>query len=629
MSLSMLTLIPCLIVATASPQPPATGILKGLVTDAQGAPLQGVTVTVTSTVLPSNRVVVTDASGTFSLPLLPFGTYQVTLSKSGMASVRVSLQVTRETNQHQFRMTFEAAACVEVVATSPSLDFTSCMSATNFSRNQMSLAPGIDSQAAVRRLSAPGNTETYRKIEKNPFKTVRREPLSTFSIDVDTASYSNVRRFLDMGQKPPKDSVRIEELLNYFTYAYPAPEGDQPFAVATEVLECPWQPSHRLVRVGLQARRLELAQLPPRNLVFLIDVSGSMASENRLPLVKKGLARLCDSLRPQDRVALVVYAGSSGLVLEPTSGTDKERIKAALGRLEAGGSTHGSAGIQQAYEVARRHFQKDADNRVLLCTDGDFNVGTSDEGSLVRLIESERKSGVFLTCLGFGMGNLRDATLEQLADKGNGNYGYIDSLKEMEKVFGAGGASLVTLAKDVKLQVEFNPAKVKGYRLIGYENRLLEAEDFNDDGKDAGEINAGHSVTALYEIVPPEAPMDFSPVDRLRYQTEAKPQGSASGDLLTVKVRYKRPDGFFSRRLEFPVRNEVLPFAKASEDSRWATAVAAFGMVLRDAPAKGTATLGMVATLASGARGTDPSGYRMEFLRLIGTAQELTSATKN
>lgn len=633
MSQSPLPLIPCLLAGFAAPaQPNPTGQILGQVMDRQGAPMAGVAVQVRHLPTGETRTVTTAGDGSFRMGLLPYGPYEVTLTRSGYSTLKASVTVGASATPLQVRMHPEAQACVEVVGMSASVDATSLT--TSRSLSQMNcMAPGIAggqaraSERSIRRPSAPANTETYRKVEENPFKSVRQDPLSTFSIDVDTASYSHVRRFIDSQRMPPKDAVRIEELMNYFAYSYPEPTADRPFSVSTEVFECPWAPKHHLVRVGLQAQRLDLKALPPRNLVFLIDVSGSMSDEHRLPLVKQGLIRLCDSLRPEDHVALVVYAGSSGLVLEPTSGAHKERIQEALGRLEAGGSTHGSAGLRQAYEVAKQHFRKGADNRVLLCTDGDFNVGETDEGTLVRLIESERRSGVFLTCLGFGMGNLRDATLEQLADKGNGNYAYIDSLKEMEKVFGAGGASLVTVAKDVKLQIEFNPAQAKAYRLVGYENRLLEAADFNDDAKDAGEMNVGHSVTALYEVVPPEEPMALPSVDPLKYQGAPRPRASRSADLLTVKVRYKRPDAFFSTRLEVPVQREVRPLSEASADSRWAAAVAAFGMVLRDSPDKGSASLDLASRLAQGALGPDPAGLRAEFLRLLGTAEGLIKAS--
>lgn len=639
-----LALVPALLLAGGPlpAQSPATATLSGVVMASNGSPIAGAVVRITSPALPGDRTVMTDAQGAFHFRLLPAGAYTVQISKEGFIAMQVSASLT--TGQ-AFRSTFRlattsSAQCVvEVVSTCAAIDRTECKPATNLSTLTLDalpvaqrrdgaayLAPGVvpaGVPASVRVPSAPANTEAYHPIQDNAFLSARRDPLSTFSVDVDTASASNVRRFSEQGQLPPADAVRIEELLNYFTYRYPEAEGKDPFSVSHEVFGCPWAPDHRLVRIGLQGRRLNLAQLPPRNLVFLIDVSGSMGGEHRLPLVKQGLIRLCDSLRPQDRVAMVVYAGSSGLVLPPTSGSDRARIREALGRLEAGGSTHGSAGLRQAYEVARQNFQAGADNRVLLCTDGDFNVGESDEGSLVRLIEQERKSGVFLTCLGFGMGNLRDATLEQLADKGNGNYAYIDSLKEMEKVFGSGGASLVTIAKDVKLQVEFNPSRVQAYRLIGYENRRLAAEDFNDDAKDAGEVNAGHSVTALYEIVPPGAPAVVPSVDPLRYQMPERRLVRASSDLLTIKVRYKKPDGFFSRLLEVPVRDAAVPFAQASEDSRWASAIASFGMALRESQYKGTSSLTTAREIALGALGEDAGGLRKGWLQVMSTLADL------
>lgn len=473
------------------------------------------------------------------------------------------------------------------------------------------------------------NTESYGRVDENPFQAVAQEPLSTFGIDVDTASYSNVRRFLQGGSLPPKDAVRVEELLNYFHYEYPAPRGEEPFSVNTEVLACPWQPRHRLVRIGLQGRRVDLAALPPRNLVFLIDVSGSMGEENKLPLVQRGLQRLCGTLRPQDYVAIVVYAGSTGVVLEPTSGRDQERIQGVIGALRSGGGTNGEGGIQLAYRIARKQFRPGADNRVLLCTDGDFNLGVTDQGSLLRLVEAQRSSGVFLTVLGFGMGNIKDATLVQLADRGNGHYAYIDTLPEMEKVFGEGGASLVTIAKDVKIQVEFNPAKVQAYRLIGYEKRLLAKTDFHDDSKDAGEINAGHAVTALFELVPPGVAMKLPQVDALKYQTVAKPDRAPSAELLTVKLRYKAPDSATSKLQTCPVPDRTLDLAQASPDARFATAVAAYGLLLRTSPHRGSATFDQAFTLAKEALGNDPRGERSEFLALVRKAGTLTKAVQN
>lgn len=471
------------------------------------------------------------------------------------------------------------------------------------------------------------NTEAYKRIVENPFMEVANEPLSTFSIDVDTASYANMRRFLTQGQVPPPDSVRIEELVNYFDYDY-APPADKstPFAAHVEVAACPWAPEHRLARIGLKGWEMAAGERPASNLVFLIDVSGSMQPENKLPLLKEALRMLVRQLDERDRIAIVVYAGNSGLVLPSTPGNELEIILGAIDGLESGGSTHGSAGIELAYETAVQNFLPGGTNRVLLCTDGDFNVGTTDEGQLTRLIEEKAKSKVFLTVLGFGMGNLKDATLEMLADKGNGNYGYIDTLNEARKVLVQGlSGTLVTIAKDVKIQVEFNPAQVKAYRLVGYENRVLAAQDFNDDTKDAGEIGAGHTVTALYELVPPGAPTPGAPsVDPLKYQQPVQPGPAAqSGELLTLKLRYKQPEGDTSSLLEFPVRDEAKTLAQATPDFRFASAVASFGMILRGSEHKGSSTFESVLDLAQGGLGKDPDGYRGEFVQLVQRAKTL------
>ena len=471
------------------------------------------------------------------------------------------------------------------------------------------------------------NTEAYANIEENGFFAADRAPLSTFSIDVDTASYSNVRRFLNDGRLPPADAVRVEEMINYFDYDYAAPKGDVPFSVAAETGPCPWNDKHRLVHIGLQGREIQADRLPPRNLVFLLDVSGSMNSPSKLPLLKSALNMLTDQLRPSDKVAIVVYAGASGLVLPPTSGANADRIRDALSRLKSGGSTNGGAGIELAYRVARDSFQRGGINRVILATDGDFNVGTTNQGDLVRLIERERESGVFLTVLGFGTGNVKDSTMESLADKGNGNYAYIDSAAEARKVLvEEAGATLVTIAKDVKIQVEFNPTQVQAYRLIGYENRVLRAEDFNDDAKDAGEIGAGHTVTALYEIVPPGADTQAPKVDPLRYQKSAPPTAAAasSGELMTVKVRYKAPDGNASQLISMPVRDTGESLQGTSANFRFSAATAAFGMLLRSSDHRGATSWAMVRTLASGSRGGDPHGYRREFLQLVDVAARLS-----
>lgn len=470
----------------------------------------------------------------------------------------------------------------------------------------------------------PGfNREGYRHIEENGLLRVADSPLSTFSIDVDTASYSNVRRILTHGSRPPAGAVRIEELVNYFDYDYPDPEGSRPFSVVTEVSSAPWQPQHELVHLGIQGQRGQRS--PAKNLVFLLDVSGSMSEANKLPLLKRALGELCEQLQARDHVSIVVYAGASGVVLTPTRGNDRKRILRALNHLEAGGSTNGGEGIELAYRLARQHFRKDAVNRVILATDGDFNVGTTSQSELVDLVERERQSGVFLTVLGFGMGNYQDATLEQLADHGNGNYAYIDTINEARKVLVKDlDATLVTIAKDVKIQVEFNPRLVQAYRLIGYENRRLADRDFNDDTKDAGEIGAGHTVTALYEVVLVGAPAVTGSVDPLKYQTPRATSTAASSDeLMTVKLRYKSPTGDASQLLTVPVPHTPLPLARTSNDFRFSAAVAAFGMLLRDSQYRGAADYHLVQRLAHGAMGRDPFGYRREFLGLVAKAQAL------
>ncbi len=462
------------------------------------------------------------------------------------------------------------------------------------------------------------HTEAYEHIVENGFLSVASSPLSTFSIDVDRASYSNIRRFISNGQRPPVDAVRIEEMINYFTYNYPEPADDLPFSITTESAPTPWQPLHRLVRIGIQGRRLHSEDLPASNLVFLLDVSGSMQSPDKLPLLKSSFRLLVGELRPQDRVAIVVYAGAAGLVLPSTPGDQKDTILDAIEGLEAGGSTAGGAGIQLAYDVARQNHIEGGNNRVILATDGDFNVGASSDSEMVRLIEEKRRQGTFLTVLGFGTGNLKDSKMEKLADHGNGNFAYIDNLMEARKVLVTEiGGTLLTIAKDVKIQVEFNPNRVQAYRLIGYENRLLRDEDFNDDTKDAGELGAGHSVTALYEVVPVgvEGTVDVQGVDSLRYRSSGTVRPSAdSEELLFVKLRYKEPDGESSRLIEQAV---IDADPSASTDLRFAAAVAGFGMLLRGSEHCGDLSLGDVLDMARGAQGEDVEGYRAEFIKLV------------
>ena len=477
------------------------------------------------------------------------------------------------------------------------------------------------------RLHIPGtfNTEDYKRINENPFFLPQRTPLSTFSIDVDTASYSNVRRFIRRGQLPPKDAVRLEELINYFDYDYAAPKGEQPFSVSTEVATAPWNSQHQLVHIGLKGK--ELKQEQPSNLVFLIDVSGSMKRPNKLALVKKSLCLLVHQLNPQDRVSLVVYAGRAGIVLPSTPGTQKAKIMEALDRLEAGGSTAGGAGIKLAYDMAERHFLKNGNNRVILATDGDFNVGQSSDAELERLIEQKRDRGVFLTVLGYGTGNYKDNKMELLANKGNGNYAYIDTLLEAQKVLVNDlRGTLFTIAKDVKIQVEFNLEKVQAYRLIGYENRLLRDQDFNDDRKDAGEIGSGHTVTALYEVVPTgvKSDVDLPDIDPLKFQ---KPTASSSSsDLMNLKLRYKQPTGSKSKLISTAIANGNRSIQAASDNLKFSAAVAMYGMVLRDSEYKGEATFNQVLDLAAQAKGKDPQGYRTAFMQLVERSQTLQQA---
>ena len=491
---------------------------------------------------------------------------------------------------------------------------------------QLASAPTRDMampmSGTVRDARAVASREQYDRIEDNPFLGVRTNPLSTFSIDVDRASYGNVRRFLTSGQRPPKDAVRIEELINYFPYELPEPRGSDPVAITSEVMTAPWQPQHRLVRIGLQARRIETASLPPNNLVFLVDVSGSMNEWNKLPLVKQSLRLLVNALRPQDRVAIVAYAGAAGLVLPSTSGDEKARIADAIDRLEAGGSTAGGAGIELAYRTAREHFLERGNNRVILATDGDFNVGVSSDAELERLVEQRRRDGTYLTVLGFGTGNYQAAKMEKLAKVGNGNAGYVDSPAEARKLLVEEmGATLLTVANDVKLQVEFNPSRVQAYRLIGYENRLLSTEDFNDDAKDAGDIGTGHQVTALYEVVPVgvDGTVPVRGMDSLRYvapdATVRSTTRGPSDELLFVKLRYKRPGNLASQLLSHAVPSRIS--ARPSTDARFIAAVASFGMLLRDSEYKGNSSAAQVLEQARAALGEDRGGYRAEFVGLV------------
>jgi Ca-activated chloride channel family protein len=482
---------------------------------------------------------------------------------------------------------------------------------------------------------APG-TEAYEPIVENPFLSAYEAPLSTFGVDVDTASYANMRRFLTQQQLPPPNAVRVEELVNYFRYDYPQPAGAEPFSVSVDSGPAPWQPQHKLVRIGLKAKEIPRDQRPASNLVFLVDVSGSMQPENKLPLVKMGLRLLTQQMTESDRVAIVTYSNTAAQRLESTNGANKEAILGVIESLHADGSTNGAAGIQLAYRAALDHFIQGGTNRVILCTDGDFNVGVTGDDELVQLIHERARTKVFFSVFGFGMGNLKDGKLEKLADKGNGHYAYIDSQREAQKMFvDELVGTLVTIAKDVKIQVEFNPNQVGFYRLIGYENRVLAAQDFNDDRKDAGDIGAGHTVTALYEIVPAgEAPRPELG-DTLRYRKAVVPQeGALARELLTVKLRFKLPEADASTLIEVPISGDVRDLASESKvavaearaagrDFNWAAAVASFGMLLRDSQFRGQTSFDMILELAQGAKGDDPTGRRQEFIDLVNSARAL------
>tara|TARA_R110000751_G_scaffold94033_2_gene183552 strand:- start:687 stop:2501 length:1815 start_codon:yes stop_codon:yes gene_type:complete len=467
--------------------------------------------------------------------------------------------------------------------------------------------------------SSVRNTESYARIDENQFEHVGTNPLSTFSVDVDRAAYSNIRRMINAGQKIPVDAVRIEEMINYFNYSYKQPDSNEPFSIQTEQAQTPWNADTQLVKIGIQGKEIPVGNLPPSNLVFLLDVSGSMNSPNKLPLLKSAFKILVNQLREQDKVSIVVYAGSAGTVLKPTNGSNKTEILNALDNLKAGGSTAGEEGLKLAYTLAENHFVDGGNNRIILATDGDFNVGLSSDREMENLITEKRNSGIYFTALGFGMGNYKDSKLELLANKGNGNYAYIDTMQEAQKVLGTEfGGTLHTIAKDVKIQVEFNPAVVSGYRLIGYENRLLNDADFNDDTKDAGEIGSGHSVTAVYEVLLSGKESKFlKPVDDLKYTSTKAVKPNSKDELFTVKLRYKEPDGEISKLIEKAVSFEDKKIKSTSDDFNFVASLALFGMQLRDSPFKNDASLALTLDLAEKGRGDDKEGFRAEFIRLV------------
>lgn len=629
-------------------QSATTGAIQGLVRDkASRAPLAGVTVVITGA--GHSETTITEEDGSYRVTALPPGTYLVTFFFGDVTLERrgVVVSVGKTTPLIQAIDTARAVSeNIVITDKPPTIDPSSTSQGITITQDYtknipvpgrtfgavLGTAAGTQGTSGV---SVSGSTslnqpdvgmdaEAYARLADNPFQAVATAPRSTFSIDVDTASYANLRRFVRDGQAPPPDAIRAEELINYFTYADAAPRGDAPFAVTTELGESPWHPGFQVLRVALRSRSIAQADVPARNLVFLLDVSGSMDDPHKLPLLQQAMGLLVDQLRPNDQVAIVVYAGAEGVALPTTTGDHKPDIRAALAALAAGGSTNGAAGITRAYQLARASFLPGGINRVILCTDGDWNVGVTSEGGLTRLIEDERKHGVYLSVLGFGMGNLKDQTMEALADKGNGNYAYIDSLAEARKVLvEQAGATLVTVADDVKLQVEFNPAQIAGYRLIGYEDRLLADRDFTDDQKDAGELGAGHSVTALYELVPAGVAVPGPAADPLIYQAPAAATGA--DDLLTVKVRYKAPGQATSTPRSYRVRGTARPLARTSDDFRWSLAMAGLGALLRGNPERGAVSWADVSALARGAVGPDREGYRKDALAVIAGAQALAA----
>ncbi|MDD2385375.1 MAG: von Willebrand factor type A domain-containing protein [Bacteroidales bacterium] len=569
------------------------------------------------------RTVKTDNIGMFKFDNLDEGPYNVRVNVKGYSEFFEKNIILGKNDFH--RMTIFMIAEVLAVqdntnhiildATSKDEKPVSSVSLMHKSNSGNRSYFGTNSEAAYDDVYVQHNTESYDFIQENGFKAVLNDPLSTFSIDVDRAAYANVRRFINNSQMPYADAVRIEEMINYFDYDYENPQNEHPFGTHLELGNCPWNKNSKLLMIGIQGEEMETENIPACNLVFLIDVSGSMNSDNKLGLLKKSFRLLVDKLRPEDKVSIVVYAGAAGCVLPSTRGKDKTKILAALDGLAAGGSTAGGAGIKLAYQIAVDNFIKGGNNRVILATDGDFNIGASSDGEMERLIEKKRDLGIYLTVLGFGMGNYKDSKMEKLSNKGNGNYAYIDNIMEANKIFGQElWGTLYTIAKDVKIQIEFNPNKVKEYRLIGYENRMLNKEDFNDDKKDAGEIGSGHTVTAIYEIVLAEGTESSDKVDPLNYQTSSVVK---SNDIMTLKIRYKKPDQDFSRLITEKVTVRDLKKSENSKNFMLAVSVAEFGMLLRDSEFKGSASYDHVLLWAKRAKGEDTYGYVAELITLV------------
>ena len=589
--------------------------ITGMVTDDQGQPIPGAGISVKGT----SKGTTTDYNGYYRITV----DAQENILVFSYIGYRTIEEMIGDRTVINVRMKEENMAIDEVAAigngvkkdkTTKSVTLTGALSPRAYESGQ-----------TFQRYNNNFNTEGYAPVNENGFKNVKDNPLSTFSIDVDNASYSNIRRFINQGELPPADAVRIEEMINYFKYDYPEPNGEHPFSVYTELAVCPWNTNHNLLHIGLRGKSIDKSSLPPSNLVFLLDVSGSMDDPDKLPLLKSAFGMLVNELRPQDHVAIVVYAGAAGLALESTSGNKKDVIMRAIDNLEAGGSTAGGEGLKLAYAEAAKNFVKGGNNRIILATDGDFNVGESSNGGMERLVEEKREQGVFITVLGFGMGNIKDDKMELIADKGNGNYAYIDNLQEARRVLVREfGGTLFTIAKDVKFQIEFNPSNVQSYRLIGYENRLLNDEDFNDDKKDAGEMGSRHNVTVLYELIPAGSGEKLPSIDPLKYQrSDLNQDKSNNNEFLTIKLRYKKPDGVTSMLLDQPVKGPVKELNSSSENLRFAAAVTEFGMILRSSEFKGNTTLDSTVSLANSARGADEEGYRAEFIRLVKTVRDM------
>ena len=614
-------------------QSPGFGILTGTITDNQGQALKDVKVTVRDMALSTVFQAVSDAKGHYVFGKLPEGKYVLEAQKQGFALIRIKGIEVKSSKTVTMNVIMKLSTVYEEIEMEAA-DAQAVMGGVVggvlggvVGEVAAPVKEGMPTASRTRMMPGtphyyqqqPFNTEEYGRIYENQYLLALSNPLSTFSIDVDTASYANIRRFIMNSQLPPKDAVRIEEMINYFDYDYPDADKKHPFSLYTEISTCPWDKNHRLIHIGLQGKKIDTKDLPPSNLVFLLDVSGSMSAPNKLPLLKSAFKLLVKQLSEKDRISIVVYAGAAGLVLEPTVGNDKEKIIASIDRLQAGGSTAGGQGIQLAYKVAEENFIKKGNNRVILATDGDFNIGVSSTSELVRMIEEKREKGIFLTTLGFGMGNYKDDRMEQLADKGNGNYYYIDSLLEAKKVFiSEMGGTLFTIAKDVKIQVEFNPAKVKAYRLIGYENRMLKKEDFDDDTKDAGELGAGHTVTAMYEIIPYGSEEEIPGIEKLIYQeTKISPEAFKTKELMTIKLRYKEPDEDESQLIVHPLIDKNVDLKKTSDNFKFSAAVVEFGMLLRESEYKGNSSVENILTLAKKSKGKDENGYRAEFIKLV------------